>query len=950
MKKLTQRTFVLVAALFAAITLAGCSSTAKNAVEKGTPLVTDSAIVEGKLDNGMTYFLRKNAEPQNRIYLRLVVQTGSSNEDDDQKGVAHFIEHMCFNGTESFEKNSLIDYFETIGMSFGPEVNAYTNQDETVYMLEIPSDNEEFLKNAILILHDWASAVTFDQEELDKERGVIVEEDRARGGLNGRIRNSLIPFLLKGSRYADRITIGDMDIIRNISRERVLDYYNKWYRPELMSVIITGDMDVAAVENLVNKAMGSIPASEKKIVRSDYPVVPAEEKSIFTLRDKEQPYTLIYLLAQETDYIPTSTKERLRHNLALNIGLNILNERFQEITISADSPWLDASTIRLPQTNFTRHSGMGVVPKDGMFFEGYKRMVDEYKRICAHGVTSSEVERQKAAIIANSEKNVQKKDTIHSAARAEDLVSYVTTTSSINIVSEEQILAYDNEILPLITVEEITNLLCNYLPENGNLCYILANEATQIPSDEEIMDVWKNYSGENIEAYVDDADDAPLMERPAAKAAIISKETIAELGTNKYVLENGLTIYTRPSDYEQNKIVLEAVSKGGASLIKPEDYPSAAFAPYFTSISGVGNLTRTQFQKKIASKQVSLSLNINNTTEVVSGSSTIADFETLLQIINLYITQPCFTDEAWNVVMDNANTEAKGHGLQPDDALLDKIWEVVYNKDILHSSVTPEFVAQMNRETSERIYRERFSNAADWNFIFTGDFNEDELIDLCCYYLGTLPGDNSKKEEAVYKPFFFPNGKPVETVKKGIENQGAVFMAFGGTLPAAKDVEETYKDSQMLSLFRNFMDIKLRESIREDKSGTYGVNVFANSDGFPERYYEFQIYFQCEPEREDELKQEVLSVINDIKSKPVEQTYIDKITEQFRREFEVNQRNNYWWKEMIKATQVIKWIPTSLAVECETVPAWITGESLQAMAKKYLNTDNFATIYLVPEK
>lgn len=951
-KLISKRVMTLVTAvLLLTAAFTSCTSTAKPKAVKGTPLVKDSAIVEGKLDNGMSYFVRSNKEPNNRIYLRLAVNTGSANEDDDQKGIAHFIEHMCFNGTKHFEKGRLTNYFESIGMKFGPEVNAYTNMEETVYMLEIPADNPEFLDNALTILNDWACAVSFDHEEIDKERGVVIEEIRSNSGLDGRRLRALLPFLYKGSKYEDRITLGDPEIIKNISYERITDYYNKWYRPELMSVVVVGDFNSEEMVAKVKDTMSSVPASKKEIARSEYPVPARTKKDILLFKDAEQPYTITYIASQAEDFAPTTTEEIVKNNLARNIGVNILNQRIAEANQKADSPWLDTGCFSLTYSHFTKQYVLAFVPKDGMFVEGFNTILDEYNRLCKFGVTQTEVNRMMSAFVSESEKMLQKKDTINSSSRADDIISYIVADSTVSIISEEDSLALDLKYLPLITINDVTEAMKQYLPDNGTMCIVMANENAQIPSEEEIMDMWKSYtSAEDIEAYVDDVDDDPLMEKPAAKAAILSQEHIDVLDANKYVLENGLTIYTRKSDYEQNKIVMDAVSFGGTNILDEKDIPNAIYSAMFACNSGAGKFSRTQFSKKIQSKQISLNISCNSTTDQIRGSSTINDFETLLQATCLYVNEPAFSDDSWANVMAQAQAVAEAHGTQPEDAFFDKIREVLYKNDLRHTAIVPEILPLLNKEGAERIYRERFTNAADWSFIFTGDFNEEELVDLCCYYLGTIPGDASKKEEAVYPDYYFPSGCPVETVNKGLSNKGTVFIAFGGELPEAKDVDETYYDMTMLNQLRNYLDMKLHYTIREDKSGTYGVSVSNSLDGNNPRFYEFQIYFECDPEREDELHTEVLKVINDLKSKPAEMETIAKVQEQFRRDFEVNQRNNYWWNEKIKSTQILTYEPMFTVKECDTVCSWITPENIQATAKRFLNTDNFATIYLVPEK
>lgn len=927
-----------------------CTSTAKPKAVKETPLVKDSAILEGKYENGMSYLIRQNKEPENRIYLRLVVNTGSVNEDDDQKGIAHFVEHMAFNGTKHFEKRKLKDYFELIGMKYGPGINAETTMEETVYKIEIPADNPEYIDTALTILNDWACSLTFDHEEIDKERGVIIEELRSKSGINGRIEKALVKFLLKGSKFEDRITGGDPEIIKNISYDRIVDYYKKWYRPELMTVVVTGDFDTEEMSAKVKEVMSTVPASDKQITRSENPVPVHKEKEILYFKDIEQPYTLAYIASDEEDFELTNTEEAVRRNLSKNIGITILKQRIAETSQKANSPWLDSGCMSFNFVNFARQYAIAFVPQDGMFKEGFINILNEYNRICKFGVTQTELDRIKEAYIAEQEKILQEKDTIDSVSRANSLVSYAITEAAVEILSEEYSLELLQKTLPLITTEEVTESLKKLIPDNGTMCIVIANENSQIPSEEEIMELWKSYTfSEDIQAYVDDVDDSPLMEKPSKKAAIVSQEHIDDLNTNKYVLENGATIYTRQSDYDKNKIILEAISFGGQNVLDDNEILNSFYAGFYVSNCGAGKFNRTQFLKKIQSKQIGLSFGIDFTTEQISGNSTPADFESLLQVLCLYFNEPQFSDDAWANVMAQAKAQADSHGTKPEDAFNDKIREVIYKNDIRYSAIVPEILPLFNKEVTEKVYCGRFSNSADWSFIFTGDFNEEELIDLCCYYLGSIPGDASKKETAVYPEYYFPSGTPVETVTKGITNKGTVFIAFGGELPEAKDINETYYDSTMFFQLRNYLNLKLHDTIREGKSGTYGVGVSSNLDGINPRFYELQIFFECAPEREEELCNEVIKTINELKSNPADMEIIKKIQEQTRRDFEINQRNNYWWKEKIKSTQILNYEPMFTIKDCETLCSWITPQNISDTAKRFLNTDNYVTIYHKPE-
>jgi len=944
----TQKLFLIIAAAVMMAAVTGCNSA--KVEKKAHELEMNPAVVTGTLDNGVNYYVMKNSEPKNRILLRLVVKAGSCMEEDDQKGVAHFIEHLAFNGTENFEKNSIVDFFELIGMDFGADLNAYTSFEETVYQLEIPADDPELLKTAMLIFHDWASAITFEEEEINKERGVVTEEWRGRRGLNGRISDAILDFFLDGSRFEDRMPIGDMEIIKNIPRQRVVDFYEKWYRPELMSVVVVGDAETENLEAAVKEAMSIIPASKEKITSPRFDVPARTEKAIYTMRDPEQATTISEILIQEEGFEPRHTEEQMKTRQIIELIGEIVNLRLNEITMDADAPWLAANVTGLNYNNGTNFNGVAFLAKDGMYEQALKTVLDEIDRLSIYGVTESELKREKEAALSSAEQRYSTRETIRSGSIINSIVNQIACGKT--YLSEDALYELKKKILDAITLEEVNEAVKALFGSRGMVYFNLAGENSELLPDEQIMDIWQNYKSEaELEAYVDNVPEGELMLRPSEKAAITSKRTIEELGATEYILENGLKIYTKVTDFEKNSIRISGLSKGGSALVADEDIPSMTYAAMYTILSGIGPMDYNQFVKAISSLNVSLSVNVDYHQERFSASSPEKDLEKLLQIVNLVMTAPNFTETGWNQVMLQANNAAQNYGVSPEDVFSEKVTELVYGgKSLRHSPVSPEFVSKINREKAEQLFRERFNNAADFAFTFVGDFNEENVVDLCCYYLGAIPGDVNKREETVYEPCRFPKGLTKETVVKGVENKGQVFIGFGGTLRAADDVTETWRDIEMIEQLQSLVDIKLREVIREDKGGTYGVGVYGGIDGYPERTYDFEIYFGCEPEREEELAEEVINQLKELKKELVSQTYIDKLTETYRRNFETNQRSNRFWLNVINGTQVLSYEPVSVASDVDSVPSWTTAEELRKLANLYLDTDNYICVFLKPEQ
>ena len=943
------KSLLLIAMTFALVI--SCSSTKADKTDEAV-FKLNPDVLAGKLDNGMSYYILENAYPENRISLRLAVKVGSISETDSQSGVAHLIEHMCFNGTEHFEKNSLISYAESIGMDFGAEVNAYTSFEETVYQLEVPADNPEFLDTALLIFHDWASAVTFDPEELDKERGVVTEEWRGRLGLGGRVTDAVLPFELADSPYVDRLPIGSMDVIANITRDEVVEFYEKWYQPQNMAVVISGALDPATVEGLVKKNLGNIPAASKKNTPEKGFVPARTQKDVLIFPDPEWTYSQVQLVTLDEGNKPMTTEADLRRYYLTRIVDEAMNARFSEITTDPQAPWLMAQAINYTETRSATFNGLVFVPKDGMMWDAFARVLDEVDRALLFGVTQSELDRVRDSLLAIENQWYDSAETITSQSRVSGLVNYFLSGEI--FMSDSDFVEAARKLLGSITLDEVNARAQEIFEGRGMLSMIYIPEALkdQMPSKEEIIDFWETYtSAAEMTAYEDAASQTSLMDRPATKADISSKKVLAELGTTEYVLSNGVRILVKKTDFDKSIIYMSALSKGGLSLVSDAEYASALYSPLYTIYSGVGGMDINQFQKFIADKTLNFNCAIDEREEKFVGQSSPAEMELMLQVFYKVFAAPQFTDVGWSYSSLMLETQAKQYGIQPSDVWQEKISKILFGDSIRHyTSISPELVAGYNREQAERLYKERFNNIADFTFVFCGDLDEESLIELCSYYLGSLPGNPAAKEEGKYEPYSFPAGITEAVVNKGQEEKGMVFIGFGGNLPPAKNVEETYTDIALMEQLRSLVDMRLREIIREDMGGTYGVNVYSNMDGYPDRLYEFQISFGCEPAREKELTDQVIAALNTLRKELVDQSYIDKINESYRRSFEANQKNSSWWMNTINAIEVLTYMPVKAAID----PAWVTdkttAQAMKDLAVKYLDTSNYVAVYLEPER
>ena len=934
--------------LFTFVLIISCTSKSKNSNDN--PLPFDPNVLTGKLDNGMSYYIMQNEYPVNRIVLRLAVNVGSIAEEENERGVAHLIEHMAFNGTEHFEKNSLIDYAESIGMDFGAEVNAHTNFEETVYKLEIPADKPEYFETAMLIFKDWASAITFDPEELEKERGVVLEEWRGHLGLSGRLIDTVLPFELKDSAYVDRLAIGLPEVIQNVSREEVVNFYNKWYRPENMAIAIAGKVDPKVAEWIIKNIMGEIPASKDSVTPPKGKVPVRTEKDMLTFVDPEFTYTQIQIVSQKEDFGPTLTEGDIRESFLSGIVDNTINARLSQITTDPNAPWLAAGASDYTETYGASFEGFYVVPKEGMFAQALVTMFDEIDRVLFHGFTQSEVEWAVNSMRSDIKQWYDQSESTDSVTRVNALTQYFLFGSI--PVADDDYFEIAQRILNSITLDELNAKAAKIFEGRGTMAMIYApsSAADELPSKEEFINFWENYQSQEIAAYEDVSISDELMARPAKQADIVSTREMKNLQAKEYILSNGARVILRKTEADKSIIMMNALSLGGASLVSDKEYASAVMSPMYAIYSGVGGMDFVSLQKYLSTKSVGINVIVNDHDERILGQSSPDTFEYLLQLTNQLMTNPQFTDQGWNFVSLQAQQQAKSYNVQPSDVLVSRVREILYGKSIRHTAINDEFVSLLNQADSERIFKQRFANAADFTFIFSGDIDEDAVIDLCRYYIGAIPGDTDKTENPVYEDLKFPKGITKETVKKGQEDKGLVYICFGGKLPAAKDLDEKYYDSEMLEQFRALADIKLREIIREDKGGTYGVSVYAGIMGDKERYFEFQVSFGCEPAREKELEAEVIATLKKLATELPSETDVEKLKESYRRSFEVNQMNGSWWLGMFADIEVYKDTPAQAAYDDTFAIKNITAKALQDQAKKYIDTTNYVSVFLEPEK
>ncbi len=923
--------------------MVGVGESAPDWTQKAVP--TDERVRTGTLPNGLKYYIQKNSKPENRAELRLSINAGAMQEDEDQLGLAHFLEHMCFNGTKNFSKSELVDYLESIGTKFGPDLNAYTSFDETVYMLQVRTDDQEMLDKGMLILQDWSNAVTFEGEEIDKERGVIMGEYRSGLGAQERMRNEWFPLVFKDSRYADRLPIGKPEIIKNAPYDAFTRFYNDWYRPDLMAVVVVGDVDVDAMEAQIKERFGGLENPENPRKKIEYNVPKHDETLVTVVTDKEASSTQVQLMYKH-DPMKVKNMGDYRTRMVHSLYNRMLSSRLEELTKSANPPFLYGFSS---YTNFVRtadaYYGAAGVEPDGVL-EGLEALLTENQRVLQHGFTATELERTKKEILNSIEKQYKESDKTPSRRLAMRYVSNHLENSP--IPSPKQTFELYEKFIPTITLKEINALAGQWITDKNRVVIVTGPEKEDItmPSEDDIRKILASVDEKEVKAYVDNVSSEPLMSKALKPGIIRDKKMIEEIGVTELNLTNGVKVILKPTDFKNDEILLTAFSSGGHSLVGDEDYMSASQASTIIDQSGVAKFSDTELQKMLAGKTVGVSPYIDELSEGFTGSCSPDDFETMLQLIYLYFTEPRKDEDAMNAYMTQMKTQMSFMGANPQFYFFSEVFKVLSN-DHPRRKILPavEDLDKVNLDRVMEIYRDRFADASDFTFVFTGNFDPDAIQIKLAQYLGNLPS-TQRKETWKDVNVETPKGKIEKTFYKGQTQKSFAFLGFGGDFDW-EDGQARYDFRSMISV----LNIKLRERLREDEGGVYGVQVQGDVSRWPKEEFSILIFFNAEPNEVDKLVEITKEEIQKLIDNGVEDKDITKVTETQRQERIKNLKENRFWSGYLRSSYQNSLDPTNIQMEhYEKYVNSLSSESVVAMAKKVLKLDEIAQFVLKPEE
>jgi zinc protease len=901
----------------------------------------DSAVTKGTFDNGFTYYIRENKKPETRAFLWLVVNAGAVLEDEDQRGLAHFVEHMAFNGTKNFAKHELIDYLESIGMQFGPEVNAYTGFDETVYMLEVPTDNTEYIEKGFQILEDWAHQISFEPEEIDKERGIIIEEWRQGRGAEMRMLDEQLPVLLKDSKYAERLPIGKKEIIESFDHSTLVRFYRDWYRPDLMAIIAVGDFDRKYIGEMIEKHFSGIPLKPGYREKKSFPV-PDHDETLFAIAtDPEASRTTIEVMFK-SDPLPQSTVGDYKRMLMERLYSRMLNFRLYELLNQADPPFIFGYSIKGSLVETKNVYELAAAVKENGVERGLVTLLTEANRVRQNGFTQSELERTKNELLRDMEQFYKEKDKTNSDNYASEYQRNFLEDEPIPGIQFEFELA--KALIPRIGLEEINNMVNILMTEKNRVILINGPEQARsvIPDENRLMALFKEIDEQKTEAYIDEVSDKPLLSEKLQSSKIKKEKKYPQTGLTEWKLSNGIRVILKPTDFKNDELRFQGFSTGGTSLASDADYNSVRSAADVISLSGVGEFDLNNLNKKLTGKVVTVFPYISELTEGVIGDASPEDMETMFQLIYLYMTAPRKDSIAFKSFQMRIKGYIENRSADPENAFYDTIMVTMSQYHPRQKPWSTEMLDQMDLDVTYDFYRERFADAEDFTFIFVGNFTPDEIKPFVTTYLGALPA-TTRKESWKDININYPEGVIRKQVIKGIEPRAMVSMNFTG------DAEWSRENNYIFQSLGSVLEIKLREVIREDMSGTYGVRVSSAMNHYPKQNYKVTISFGCDPGRTEELINSIFQVIDSLQNFGPEEIYITKVREAQLRSYETNVKENTFWLRVLQNYFFSGQDPELIMKYPELVKT-LSSDKIKMAIKKYLNKENYVQVILLPEK
>lgn len=904
---------------------------AQGEIDLDAPLTPDPAIRIGTLENGFKYYLKHNTRPENRAVIRLVVNVGSLQEEDEQRGIAHFVEHLAFNGTERFAKHEIVDFIEKIGMRFGADLNATTSYNETIYKLQVPLDDESVTDKAFMIVRDWADGILFEEEEIEKERGVILEEWRARKGLRMRMMEAQIPYLYHDSKYAERLTIGTPETIRSVSREDFLNFYQKWYRPDTMAFIAVGDFDVDAFEERVKETFSGLQAPPESTDRGTYPI-PDHEGTMYSIETDPELRSASLNVLIKRPFPEQATAGAMRKSLVERLYLSMINARLSERAKEAKPPFAGAGV------------GVGVLGREKGYFslglgfigdryeEGVTAVMQEIERARREGFTETEFERSLANEFRGLERLFEERDKRESPTFASELTrSFLIGESTMGIEREVALVRRLYETISLPEVNAVGDAL---LEDDNRVALFTAPEQDELepPSPDDIASFLQLEPSEHLESYDDGVSDDPLLAELPEPGTVKEEIYHEEIDTQEWILSNGIRVFLKSTDFKNDEIIMKSFSPGGTSLVSDDDFEESRIAIQLVNQSGLGDYDAVQLRKKLAGKAMQVSIGFDGMYELGGGSTSLKDMETFFQLLYMQFVHPRLDLDAFASVKARIRTSLENRLKSPFAVWNDEVEQVLFQNHFRHQPPTIEKLESIDPQVAFDVYRDRFAEAGDFTFVFVGNIDLDTIRPFIERYVASLP-TIGREEEGRFIGDNRAKGHLEVTTDKNVEDKTVVRVMYYG------DATWSAEENLIFGMTREVLNIRLRESLREEQGKVYGARVSGGIGRIPIQEFTSTISFTSEPGSADEVIELALDEIKKLQSEGPLVEDLEKVKESRHRSYEKGLKENGFWLNAI-----ISYLKTgrdfSELLEYDERVDAVTSEDIKRAAQHYFDDTN----------
>ena len=926
---------------FSLLAFVAITATAQGAMEINVPTDPDFRI--GKLANGLTYYIRHNTEPAGRASYYIIQNVGAILEKDNQNGLAHFLEHMAFNGTKHFPDKGILNTLERHGVAFGRNINAYTSFDETVYNLsDVPVDKPGLLDTSLMILADWSDFLTLNEEEIDKERGVIIEEWRSRRNASWRMMTQMLPVLFEGSQYAVRDIIGDTAVIKNFEPETLRNFYHDWYRTDLQAIAVVGDIDVDDVEAKIKEIFSPIPAVDNPLPRPQNLLVPKQGTKYLLITDPEAPETSVSLITHDRE--PDLRKkdiDYIRDGYVVALMNRMMSSRFSEIVQKGTPPFVNGS---LNYSDFLARDYNALVlsatvreDQEAMAFEA---ALTELERVKRHGFTKGELERAKATMLANFENMYKQRDKISNDRWASQASDHFLTGEPIPSLDLQY--EYYKKILPEITLEEVSSRLQGLISDDNSFIVVEGPDDRNHLSEAEAFELVNKVKAADIKPYEDLTGGTDLIGEPLPGAEVIKSVVLPQFSATEWTLSNGAKVVFRHADYEKDNVTLSGYAFGGESLYHDSLAPSLSLFPAVISMYGAGEFDNVALTKMLAGKKASVSLGLQETLQTVSGSSTPKDFETMMQLLYLRFAQPNYNREAYDAIIGRYTAVITAMQKNPNKIMSDSLQMNMTGYHPRTFLMTPESMKLISYDDVNYIYQTAFDDASAFTFFITGNIDEEVAREMAARYIGSLP---SKQGGETWKDLGMD--QPEGMVRKEIAiplavPKATVIMSYSAD---SKFVPTNYLKMEVL---KNILDLVYTEKVREEEGGTYGVSLNTSSEKRPQEKTNLLIAFECDPARAPELKEIIYRELADMAGNGPSQVNLEKAVSNMLKTREEEREHNSYWGKAVQG-YYLNGIDRNDPANYEDILNKLTTKDIRKVVKKLLAKADLLELVFVPE-